>query len=601
MKGGEDIDLPLLLRFRTIPLMSLNSHLAIASACVLLACAGCGSQTPSPTAKLPKATATNQKGEDKAVRPSPEAATIKFTDVTAAAGIDFTYKNGSKQMHRAIIESLGGGQGMVDFDRDGLLDLFHVGGGLYRGPDHKDLGGYPSVLYRNRGDWTFDNISQPAGGFAGDRFKHGCTAGDYDNDGFQDVIVTGYGGLQLWRNMGDGTFEESHATAMLDDKLWSSSAAFGDFDNDGCLDLYVAHYVNWSWENNPHCTAPHDNKLGESCPPRTFQDLPDTLYMSNADGTFRDASRYAGLRPDGKGLAAITGDFDLDGDQDIYVCNDTTDNFLYLNDGTGKFVEDAAIRGCATDQNGAPNGSMGVDYGDYNHDGLPDIWVANYERESFALYENQGKAFFHHVSDPLGITALGGVFVGFGTMFVDINRDGFEDLIVNNGHVIYHPQETPVRQLPLILLNRQGASFDRIRWGDNSYLDSPHLGRGFASGDLDNDGDYDFGFTNNEEPSALLRNDSTDGNSWLRVRLLGTASNRDGVGARLVLSTGQGELLRFVKSGASYVSQSDNRPLWAFPKGCSLKSLKVYWPSGIVQSWESLHAEGELVCREPAR
>lgn len=581
--------------------MRSPNFLAIASLCAATSLVGCGSPSPAVTVKTTKMEPAEQKGGEKAVVISPEAAAIKFTDVTKSAGVEFTYKNGSKQLHRAIVESLGGGQGMFDFDRDGLLDLFHVGGGLYRGPEHKDMGGYPCVLYRNRGDWKFENISLPAGGFEGDHFKHACTAGDYDNDGFQDLVVSGYTGLQLWRNMGDGTFEETHDAATLNDKLWSSSTAFGDFDNDGFLDLYVAHYVNWSWENNPRCKAPQDSKLGESCPPRTFQDLPDTLYMSNGDGTFRDSSKLAGLRPDGKGLAVIAGDYDLDGDQDVYVCNDTTDNFLYLNDGSGKFVEDAAIRGCATDREGAPNGSMGVDYADYNRDGLPDIWVANYERESFALYENEGRSIFRHVSEPLGITALGGVFVGFGTMFVDINRDGFEDLIVNNGHVIYHPQETPIRQLPLILLNRQGASFDRIRLGDGSYLDTPHLGRGFAIGDLDNDGDYDFGFTNNDEPSALLRNDSKDGNSWLRVRLIGRSSSRDGLGARLVLTADQGELMRFVKSGASYVSQSDNRPLWGFPKGTVLKALKVYWPSGIVQIVESLRPEEEIVCLEPSK
>jgi hypothetical protein len=581
--------------------MSSLLRLFIAILCALVAASGCSSEPPDVSVKLKPLESQDHQETGKAIQRSPEGATIKFTDVTASSGTDFTYHNGSKMLHRAIVESLGGGQGMVDFDRDGLLDLFHVGGGLYRGPDKKEMGGYPSVLYRNRGDWKFENISSPAGGFEGDHFKHGCTAADCDNDGFQDMIVTGYGGLQFWRNMGDGTFVEAHAAAMLSDKLWSSSAAFGDFDNDGSLDLYVAHYVNWSWENNPRCTVPHDTKLGESCPPRTFQDLPDALYMSNGDGTFRDASKQAGLRPDGKGLAAITGDFDVDGDQDVYVCNDTTDNFLLLNDGSGKFVEDGAIRGCAVDHLGQPNGSMGVDYGDYNHDGLPDIWVANYERESFALYQNEGAGFFRHVSEPLGITALGGVFVGFGTLFVDINRDGFEDLIVNNGHVIYHPQETPVRQLPLILLNRQGTSFDRVWLGDGSYLDSPHLGRGFAIGDLDNDGDYDFGFTNNEEPSTLLRNDCTDGNSWLRVRLIGTVSNRDGVGARLVLSTDKGDLLRFAKSGASYVSQSDNRPLWGFPKGSSLKGLKIHWPSGIVQSVESPHAGDEIICREPGK
>ena len=585
--------------------MISRSSLATALFFAALTAAGCGPTQPVVTTKpTMSGVPTPGPGVGKAPGPSPTATTIKFTDVTASAGIDFTYKNDNQKMNRAIVESVGSGQGMFDFDRDGLLDLLHVGGGLYRGPRNQEMGGHPSVLYRNRGNWKFENISQATGGWEGDRFKHGCTAADYDNDGFQDVLICGYGGLQLWRNMGDGTFQEGHAAAQLSDKLWSTSGAFGDFNQDGFLDLYVAHYVNWSFQNDPQCrvqTGFDTTKyLKETCAPKQFQGLPDTLYLSNGDGTFRDASASAGLKPDGKGLAVITGDLDLDGDQDIYVCNDTTENFLFLNDGTGKFEEDAALRGCATDQKGIPNGSMGIDLADYNHDGLPDICVANYERESFAVYENDGRGFFRHVSEPLGITAIGVVFVGFGTICVDLDRDGFEDIVVNNGHVLFHPQETPVRQVPLILMNRRSVSFDRIQLGDGSYLDSPHLGRGVAIGDLDNDGDYDFGFTNNDEPSALLRNDCTDGNSWLRVRLVGRASNRDGIGARLVLEIENDKLMRFVKSGASYTSHCDGRPLFGFPKGTRLKSLTVHWPSGTIQAFDAIAAGDDLTILETA-
>ena len=579
--------------------MRSRSYPFVALLGFLWALAGCGPTTPvvstgpKPTATTPLTkTGTSSVG-------GASGSTIKVTDVTSAAGVEFTYKNDSQKLNRAIVESVGGGQGMFDFDCDGLLDLLHVGGGFYRGPENAEMGGYPSALFRNRGNWKFENISQPAGGFAGDRFKHGCAAADYDNDGFQDVLICGYGGVQLWRNMGDGTFEEGHAPALLTDKLWSTSGAFGDFNQDGALDLYVAHYVNWSFQNNPYCPASGAvTNLRETCPPKVFKGLPDTLYLSNGDGTFRDESANAGLKPDGKGLAVLSADFDLDGDQDLYVCNDTTENFLYLNDGTGKFEEDAALRGCATDNKGIPNGSMGIDMADYNHDGLPDFWVANYERETFAMYVNDGRGFFRHVSEPLGITAIGGVFVGFGTMFVDLDRDGFEDLLVNNGHVQFHPQETPAHQLPLLLWNRKGESFDRFRLGDGSYLDTPHLGRGLAIGDLDNDGDYDFGFTNNDEPSALLRNDSTDGNSWLRVRLVGRAANRDGIGAWLVLETSAGKLMRFVKSGASYLSHCDDRPLFGFPQGSKLISLAIHWPSGRIQKVDSVRATEELILLE---
>ncbi|MBC7854196.1 MAG: VCBS repeat-containing protein, partial [Pirellulaceae bacterium] len=384
--------------------MTSRSSLATALFFAALTAAGCGPTPPTVTTKpaLPGVSAPGV-GASKSPASSPTATTIKFTDVTASAGIDFTYQNDNQKMNRAIVESVGSGQGMFDFDRDGLLDLLHVGGGLYRGPRNQEMGGHPSVLYRNRGNWKFENISLAAGGWKGDRFKHGCTAADYDNDGFQDVLICGYGGVQLWRNMGDGTFEEGHAAALLTDKLWSTSGAFADFDQDGFLDFYVAHYVDWSFENNPDCRIRGIKNLKDTCPPKQFKGLPDTLYMNNQDGTFRDVSASAGLKPDGKGLAVLSGDFDLDGDQDVYVCNDTTENFLFLNDGTGKFEEDAGLRGCATDNKGIPNGSMGIDMADYNLDGLPDIGVANYEREAFALYENDGRGFFRHVSEPLGI------------------------------------------------------------------------------------------------------------------------------------------------------------------------------------------------------
>lgn len=578
---------------RFFPLMALLG--------AALAGGGCGPKAPVVTANPATAgVSTPLPGAGKELSRPPGADTIKFTDVTKSAGIDYMYTNDSGKMHRVILESLGGGQGMFDFDRDGLLDLLHVGGGFFYGPENKDMGGHPSVLYRSRGGLKFENVSLASGGFEGDRFKHGCTAADYDNDGFQDLLICGYGGLQLWRNMGDGTFVESHAAALLADKLWSTQGAFADFDKDGYLDLYVAHYVDWSFQNDPDCRADIDKSLKDSCPPKTFKGLPDVLYMSQGDGTFRDASAEAGLKPDGKGLGVITGDFDLDGDQDIYVTNDTTENFLYLNDGTGKFKEDGELRGCATDHRGGPNGSMGVDLGDYNRDGFPDLWVANYEREPLALYENDGPAFFRHVSEQLGITALGGMYVSWGTMFADLNRDGFEDIVINNGHVLFHPHLTPRRQIPLILLNQGGNSFDRVHLKDGSYLDSPHLGRGLAIGDLDNDGDYDFGFTNNDEPSALLRNDCADGNSWLRVQLIGRTSNRDGIGARLVLETEGGKLTRFAKSGSSYASHCDNRPLFGFPKGSRLQSLTIVWPSGTTQKIEAVTAGDELTILEAA-
>lgn len=513
-----------------------------------------------------------------------ESPIIAFTDVTKDSGIDFVYQNGSEAGNDSILESLGGGVALVDFDLDGRHDIFLPRGGGFEGAR---IFGLPGALYRNTGGLRFEDVSGPAGGgFPALHYSHGCFVADYDNDGFPDLLVTGYGGLQLWHNKGDGTFIERHSECGLNDKLWSSAAGWGDVDGDGCLDLYVAHYAKWSFDNHPRCNGPRP-ELREICSPRAFEPLPDILYRSVGDGTFVDYSAEAGLRLDGKGLGVALGDIDLDGDTDIYVANDTTDNFLYLNNGRGTFEEAAALNGVAVDDRGTPNGSMGVDFGDYNLDGLPDIWAANFEVESFALYRNDGNALFVHVSQATGITALNGLFVGFGTQFTDLDADGDEDLVVTNGHVINYPRNAPIQQLPLVLLNSGGKRFVRLDFA-NSYFSKPHIGRGLAVGDLDDDGDPDLVFANSQEPVALVRNDTPGNRQWLRVRLLGKQSNRDAIGAMLTLQTSQGDMMRMVKGGTSYLSHSDNRPYWGIPQGAKLNSLEIRWPNDRIQQVKDL-------------
>lgn len=566
--------------------------------CLVLLCGGCrrepaGLNAVPTTAVSPRENGGPGAAEQSAV--SAAAAKLRFTHVAESAGVAFEYQNGREAGHDSILESLGGGVALVDFDLDGRLDLFFPGGGGYEG---RQTRGLPAKLFRNEADWRFRDVSTAAGGgFPTSYYSHGSFVGDYDNDGFPDVLVTGYGGLQFWRNLGDGTFVESHVEAQLLDTLWSSAAGWGDVNGDGWLDLYVAHYVNWSFDNHPFCVGPRPD-LREICSPRSFEPLPDALYLNAGDGTFRDFTEEAGLRPDGKGLGVALGDIDLDSDLDIYVANDTTDNFLYLNDGAGHFQEVGALSGVAVDERGTPNGSMGVDFGDYNLDGLPDIWVANFEVESFALYRNDGNNLFLHVSQATGITALNGLFVGFGTLFHDLDRDGDEDLIVTNGHVINFPRSAPVQQLPLVLLNNEGRRFVRLNLPD-PYFSAPHRGRGLALGDLDNDGDVDFAFSNNHEPAALLRNDSTDDGGWVRVRLIGRRSNREAIGAVLILKTTEGPRLRMIKGGTSYLSHSDLRPIWGLPAGARVTGLEVHWPSGQVQTIEHIRTGDTTHLLEP--
>jgi enediyne biosynthesis protein E4 len=395
--------------------------------------------------------------------------------------------------------------------------------------------------------------------------------------------VTGYGGVVLWKNQGDGTFRDETPAAGLDAKQWSSSAGWGDLNGDGNLDLYVTNYVNWSFANHPDCSvAP---SMREICSPKEFQPLADEIYFNQGDGTFRNASEEAGLRKDGKGLGVMLADLDNDRDLDIYVANDTTPNFFYLNDGHGRMEEVGMLRGVALDDQGFSNGSMGVELCDYNSDGLYDIWVANYEDETFALYRNEGRGFFLHVSQSTGVTALGQLFVGFGTQCADFDRDGDEDIVVSNGHVIKYSRGAPRRQLPLYLENR-GKRFARVNFPTDSYFAAGHEGRGIVGGDLDNDGDWDLVASNLNDPVAVLRND-VEANRWIGVQLSGTHSNRDAIGTHLTLETTAGNWVRQLRGGGSYLSTSDPRLYWGVPRGVEVRRLIVQWPNGQQQVLES--------------
>lgn len=556
---------------------SFAREFAIVFVGFLLLMSGCSTSEPTAPRKLKEAAIT-----PKAV-PPPK---ICFRDITAESGVDSTFRNGREAERFSILESLGGGVGIFDLDVDGHPDLFFTGGGQFV---ERDVIGNASRLFRNRGMHRFDDVSAISGIESARTYTQGVTIGDFNGDGFGDVLVQGYSGLQLFRNLGDGTFEEVHTEAGLMDALWSSGAAWGDFDKDGNPDLYVTHYVNWSFDNDPPCPSPWPEHDRDVCPPRAFEPLPDTLYYSDKAGRFNDVSSTAGLRLDGKGLGVITADLDHDGDLDIYVANDMVDNFLYRNDGAGNFTEVGLITGTASDLQGIPNGSMGLAVCDYNQDLIPDLWVTNFEQETFALYKNDESGFFVHSSREAGISDLGNLFVGFGTAMGDVDCDGDEDCLIANGHVVYYPTVSSLRQEPVLMENLGEGRFQRIGVEGTDFFATPRMGRGLASCDLNSDGRLDFVFAPCNEPASLLVNGTPrEGTSYLTVKLVGTASTRDAIGARLVLKTSTGSYLRHLVGGGSFQSQNQQMIHFGWPAESDPESLRIHWPSGLSETFNEL-------------
>ncbi|MER3416759.1 MAG: hypothetical protein C4297_11185 [Gemmataceae bacterium] len=531
---------------------------------------------------------------------------IYFTDVTATSGLRHIYRNGEEADHYAILESLGGGVGLIDYDRDGLLDILVPGGGYFdAGPS---IRGYPTRLFRNLGGFRFRDVTEEAGlPTQGHLFyNHGVAVADYDNDGWPDFLLTGYGRLALYRNE-HGRFLDVTEKAGLRDQRplhWSTSAAWADFDGDGWLDLYVCHYVDWSFRNHPRCGGYRVGQPVDVCPPKLFQPLQHALYLNNGDGTFREVTVSAGIKP-GKGLGVIACDLDNDGRIDIYVANDTTDNYLYLNQGRGQFREVAAERGVATDDQGIPNGSMGLDVAAYDGSEAPSIFVTNYQNEAHALYRNLGNGQFRFVSRSAGIAAIGLVYVGFGTGFIDIDHDGAEDLLISNGHAVRYPQPpSTLRQRPVLLWNRRRPGqapatvfFEEITPHGGSYFAQEHIGRGVALGDLDNDGATDVVISHLNEPVAILRGEACRFGNWLGIHLVGRPQP-DAIGAKLTLEVAGHKLVRFVKGGGSYLSSNDTRIVFGLGSAEVSGPLTVRWPSGRVQTWKALAANRYWILRE---
>jgi len=512
---------------------------------------------------------------------------IRFEDVAARSGVAYRYDSAASG-DLFIGDTMGGGVGLLDYDGDGRLDVYFING--CRLPFDRTSPPAPNRLYRNRGDGTFEDATARAG-VGGRGYGMGCAVGDYDNDGHDDLFVTGLGSSVLYRNRGDGTFEDATARAGVGSDRWTTAAGFADLDGDGDLDLVAITYVRADPARAPVCR----DQLGKPihCPPGQFPPEFDLLFRNEGDGTFRDVSREAGLEvPGGDGLGLAIADLDDDGKLDLFVANDAAPNFLFRNLGGLKFEEVGMTSGVALDGTGRATASMGVVADDLDGDGRLDLFHTNFNNEPNTFLRNQGGGMFTDATAAWGLDAPSRAMTGFGTATLDADNDGSIDLFVANGHVDDQPWfRIPMAQRPQLFLGRPGRPFVEAPATVAPYFGGAVVGRGAAAGDLDNDGRIDLVVVHRDAPAVLLRNTTEGAGRWLSVRLRGTASGPMPVGARVSCTAGGRTAVRRVTSGTSYLSQNDPRLAFGLGTARRVDRLEVRWPSGRVGVWTGLEVD----------
>lgn len=518
----------------------------------------------------------------------PDSPLPQFTDITSSTGINFHHLSTPEKKY--IVESMSGGVVLIDYDRDGRLDIYFTNAPTVQ----MALAGQTarSALYRNNGDGTFTDVTAQAGvGHPG--WAMGGAVGDYNNDGWPDLYVTCFGPNVLYRNNGDGTFTDVTQKAGVGDPRWSAGAAFGDYDGDGWVDLFVTNYVDFRLDDLPGFgTGPtcQYRGLAVQCGPRGLKGAGDTLYRNNGEGTFTDVSESSGVSdPNGYyGLGVVWSDFNDDGRLDVYVANDATPNFLYRNDGNGHFTEVAFLAGVAVSEDGAEQAGMGIAVGDYLRNGRLSIYVTNFSEEYNALYRNEGNLVFTDVSYATRLAPSSVPHVGWGTAFFDLENDGWLDLFAVNGHV--YPQVdtvdvgTKYRQPKLLYLNQRDGTFRDATREVGPALQTPRASRGAAFGDLDNDGDIDIVVADIDGEPMLLRNDGGNRNHWITLELAGPESNRLALNARVRVVTADFAQVEEVRSGGSYLSQNDLRLHFGLGRAERVDRIEIRWPSGKTES-----------------
>jgi enediyne biosynthesis protein E4 len=529
-----------------------------------------------------------------------------FVDVTQSLGVNFRHR-ASHTSKKYLPETMGAGVALFDYDNDGRVDIFLVNGAPLHDPTPK--GTIPQKtgpadwnrLYHQKADGTLEDVTEKAG-LQGSGYGMGVAVGDYDNDGYEDLYVTAYGGNRLYHNNRDGTFSDVTQRAGVAGSGWSTSAAWVDLDADGLLDLVVLRYLEWDFEDI--WCGEHREGYRAYCHPDSFKPIAPLVYHNNGDGTFKEVGQKIGLAKPGKGLGVAIADYDHDGHIDLFVANDSMPEFLYHNKGDGAFEEVALLSGVAVDVDGRTYAGMGTDFADYNNDGWPDIVVTNLATQRYALYQNNGDGTFTYSSLVSGLSRMTATHSGWGLRFFDYDNDGWKDLLITQGHDLDTIELTFPNlryREPLLLARNTGKNFVDVSGESGSVFKQAWVACGMAIGDLDNDGRIDAVVTTNDGPAYVLHNEAPTQNHWLLLRLVGHKSNRDAIGAAVKLVTEDGTQYATVTTASSYLSSSDKRVHFGLGKEAMARTIEIRWPSGIIQTLKDVRADQVLEVNEPTQ
>jgi hypothetical protein len=537
---------------------------------------------------------------------SPTGSSESFVDVTSRLGINFQYRS-SHTSRKYLLETMGPGIALFDYDNDGRLDIFLVNGAPLNDPTpkrtipQKTSSEYWNRLYHQKLDGTFEDVTEKAG-LQGAGYGMGVAVGDYDNDGFEDLYVTAYGGNKLYHNNGNGTFTDVTLTAGVGGSGWSTAAAWVDLDGDGFLDLVVLRYLDWDFDDL--WCGEHKEGYRAYCHPDHFKPIAPLVYHNNKNGTFTEIGEKIGLSKPAKGLGLAIADYDRDGHIDFFVANDSMMEFLYHNKGDGTFEDVALVSEVAVDIDGRTYAGMGIDFADYNNDGWPDLVVTDLANQRYALYLNNGDGSFNYVSPNAGLAQMTLAHSGWGVRFLDYDNDGWKDLLIAQGHdldtIELNFPNLRYRE-PMLLARNTGHGFVDVSEQSGSVFSQPWVARGLAVGDLDNDGRLDAVVTTNDGPVHVLHNQTLTRNHWLLLKLVGHSSNRDAIGSEVELVTAAGAQFATVSTASSYLSASDKRVHFGLGADNTAQRIDIRWPSGIRQTIKDVAADQILQIDEPPR